>query len=85
MRKPQHAAPPDSRPHLEFARPRAGLARQVSSNAIRHRYQSGRAGYGGTALIPEFIGFMPRILLRDYDIVSWDPKRACGLVVTAFS
>src|ERR1700730_15683359 len=56
-----------------------------SSNAIRHRYQSGRAGYGGTALIPEFIGFMPRILLRDYDIVSWDPKRACGLVATAFS
>ena len=26
-----------------------------------------------------------RVSLRDYNIVSWDPKRACGLVVTAFS
>jgi hypothetical protein len=31
---------------------------------------------------PEFIGFMPRVLLRDYDIVGWDP---CGLVAAAFS
>jgi hypothetical protein len=36
-------------------------------------------------LIPEFIGFMPRFSLGDYDIVGWDPKRACGLVATAFS
>lgn len=30
----------------------------------------GGPGYGGTVLIPEFIGFMPSVLLRDYDIVS---------------
>jgi hypothetical protein len=42
-------------------------------------------GDGGTVPIPEFIGFKPRVPLRDYDILSWDPKRACGLVATAFS
>jgi hypothetical protein len=46
---------------------------------------SSSAGYGATVPIPEFIGFKPRVSLRDYDIVSWDPKRACGLVATAFS
>src|ERR1700733_1268415 len=34
----------------------------------------GGPGYSGTVLIPEFIGFVPRVLLRDYDIVSWDPR-----------
>jgi pimeloyl-ACP methyl ester carboxylesterase len=34
----------------------------------------GGPGFSGTELIPKFIGFMPRVLLRDYDIVSWDPR-----------
>ena len=34
----------------------------------------GGPGFSGTDLIPRFIGFMPRVLLRDYDIVSWDPR-----------
>src|ERR1700733_13843463 len=31
-------------------------------------------GFRGPVLIPAFIGLVPRVLLRDYDIVSWDPR-----------
>jgi pimeloyl-ACP methyl ester carboxylesterase len=34
----------------------------------------GGPGGEGTVQIPAWIGFMPAILLRDYDIVSWDPR-----------
>src|SRR5580692_4216074 len=34
----------------------------------------GGPGFSGTVLIPAFIGLVPRVLLRDYDIVSWDPR-----------
>lgn len=34
----------------------------------------GGPGGEGTVQIPEWIGFMPSTLLRDYDIVSWDPR-----------
>src|ERR1700722_18019145 len=34
----------------------------------------GGPGYPGTVLIPEFVGLVPSVLRRDYDIVSWDPR-----------
>jgi pimeloyl-ACP methyl ester carboxylesterase len=34
----------------------------------------GGPGGLGTVQIPAWIGFMPAVLLRDYDIVSWDPR-----------
>jgi pimeloyl-ACP methyl ester carboxylesterase len=34
----------------------------------------GGPGGEGTRQIPAWIGFWPRALLRDYDIVSWDPR-----------
>ena len=34
----------------------------------------GGPGGAGTFQIPAWIGFMPSVLLRDYDIVSWDPR-----------
>ncbi len=34
----------------------------------------GGPGGEGTVQIPAWIGFMPSVLLRDYDIVSWDPR-----------
>jgi pimeloyl-ACP methyl ester carboxylesterase len=34
----------------------------------------GGPGGAGTFQIPAWIGFMPAVLLRDYDIVSWDPR-----------
>jgi pimeloyl-ACP methyl ester carboxylesterase len=34
----------------------------------------GGPGGAGTSQIPAWIGFMPSVLLRDYDIVSWDPR-----------
>jgi pimeloyl-ACP methyl ester carboxylesterase len=34
----------------------------------------GEPGLPGTEAIPAELGFFPRDLLRDYDIVSWDPR-----------
>ncbi len=37
-------------------------------------FNPGGPGGAGTVQLPAFIGFFPRELLRDYDIVSWDPR-----------
>lgn len=37
-------------------------------------FNPGGPGGPGTVQLPAFIGFWPKQLLRDYDIVSWDPR-----------
>jgi len=37
-------------------------------------FNPGGPGGPGTVQLPAFIGFFPKELLRDYDIVSWDPR-----------
>ena len=37
-------------------------------------FNPGGPGGAGTMQLPAFIGFWPKKLLRDYDIVSWDPR-----------
>lgn len=37
-------------------------------------FNPGGPGGAGTVQLPAFIGFFPKELLRDYDIVSWDPR-----------
>ena len=37
-------------------------------------FNPGGPGGPGTVQLPEWIGFFPKELLRDYDIVSWDPR-----------
>ena len=37
-------------------------------------FNPGGPGGAGTVQLPAFIGFWPKKLLRDYDIVSWDPR-----------
>ena len=37
-------------------------------------FNPGGPGGAGTAQLPAFIGFWPKKLLREYDIVSWDPR-----------
>jgi pimeloyl-ACP methyl ester carboxylesterase len=39
-------------------------------------FNPGGPGGQGTVQLPESIGFFPKELLRDYDIVSWDPRGA---------
>jgi pimeloyl-ACP methyl ester carboxylesterase len=39
-------------------------------------FNPGGPGGAGTVQLPAFIGFFPKKLLRDYDIVSWDPRGA---------
>ena len=34
----------------------------------------GGPGFSGTVLIPAFIELIPKVLRREYDIVSWDPR-----------
>jgi pimeloyl-ACP methyl ester carboxylesterase len=53
------------------------VVRHAATGAV-HRgvifINPGGPGGEGTAQIPSWIGFMPSILLREYDIVSWDPR-----------
>ncbi len=37
-------------------------------------FNPGGPGGAGTVQLPAFIGFWPKKLLREYDIVSWDPR-----------
>jgi pimeloyl-ACP methyl ester carboxylesterase len=37
-------------------------------------FNPGGPGGEGTVQLPEWIGFFPKALLREYDIVSWDPR-----------
>ena len=37
-------------------------------------FNPGGPGGAGTVQLPAFIGFFPKELLRQYDIVSWDPR-----------
>lgn len=37
-------------------------------------FNPGGPGGAGTVQLPAFIGFFPKELLREYDIVSWDPR-----------
>ena len=37
-------------------------------------FNPGGPGGAGTVQLPAYIGFFPEKLLRDYDIVSWDPR-----------
>jgi pimeloyl-ACP methyl ester carboxylesterase len=37
-------------------------------------FNPGGPGGSGTVQLPAFIGFFPKELLREYDIVSWDPR-----------
>ena len=37
-------------------------------------FNPGGPGGPGTVQLPAFIGFFPKELLREYDIVSWDPR-----------
>ena len=37
-------------------------------------FNPGGPGGAGTVQLPAFIGFFPQALLRQYDIVSWDPR-----------
>ncbi len=37
-------------------------------------FNPGGPGGAGTVQLPAFIGFFPKALLREYDIVSWDPR-----------
>jgi pimeloyl-ACP methyl ester carboxylesterase len=37
-------------------------------------FNPGGPGGAGTAQLPAFTGFFPKELLREYDIVSWDPR-----------
>jgi pimeloyl-ACP methyl ester carboxylesterase len=37
-------------------------------------FNPGGPGGAGTVQLPAYIGFWPKELLRDYDIVSWDPR-----------
>jgi pimeloyl-ACP methyl ester carboxylesterase len=37
-------------------------------------FNPGGPGGPGTVQLPAYIGFWPKQLLRDYDIVSWDPR-----------
>ena len=37
-------------------------------------FNPGGPGGAGTVQLPAFIGFFPKALLRQYDIVSWDPR-----------
>ncbi len=37
-------------------------------------FNPGGPGGAGTVQLPALIGFFPKALLRDYDIVSWDPR-----------
>jgi pimeloyl-ACP methyl ester carboxylesterase len=39
-------------------------------------FNPGGPGGAGTVQLPAFIGFFPKELLREYDIVSWDPRGA---------
>ena len=39
-------------------------------------FNPGGPGGQGTVDLPAYIGFWPKQLLRDYDIVSWDPRGA---------
>ena len=37
-------------------------------------FNPGGPGGAGTVQLPAFLGFFPKELLREYDIVSWDPR-----------
>jgi pimeloyl-ACP methyl ester carboxylesterase len=37
-------------------------------------FNPGGPGGPGTVQLPAYIGFWPKKLLREYDIVSWDPR-----------
>lgn len=53
------------------------LVRHAATGPARHGaifINPGGPGGAGTFQIPAWIGFMPSVLLRDYDIVSWDPR-----------
>jgi pimeloyl-ACP methyl ester carboxylesterase len=53
------------------------LVRHAATGPVRRGVifiNPGGPGGLGTVQIPAWIGFMPAVLLRDYDIVSWDPR-----------
>ena len=41
-------------------------------------FNPGGPGGPGTVQLPDYLGFWPRELLRDYDLVSWDPRGSGG-------
>jgi hypothetical protein len=53
------------------------LVRHAATGPVRRGVifiNPGGPGGAGTVQIPAWIGFMPSVLLRDYDIVSWTPE-----------
>jgi pimeloyl-ACP methyl ester carboxylesterase len=53
------------------------LVRHAATGPVRRGVifiNPGGPGGAGTFQVPAWIGFTPSVLLRDYDIVSWDPR-----------
>jgi pimeloyl-ACP methyl ester carboxylesterase len=56
---------------------RLAVVEHVATGAARRGvifFNPGGPGGPGTVQLPQWIGFWPKELLRDYDIVSWDPR-----------
>jgi pimeloyl-ACP methyl ester carboxylesterase len=59
------------------AKIRLALVEHAATGAARRGvifFNPGGPGGAGTVQLPAFIGFFPKELLREYDIVSWDPR-----------